>query len=265
MQPGQVIRAMGILERWTSMAGSDVTSGIRRFVSGGRDAARAAATTAARRTRSAAVIGSVRAYNARIERLEEESASPARTTERLTAATEGMDVAPRVRSAMIATAVRGNAYLASVRPRSGAIPGEVFPRARPPGPGDVSRFMRIARAVDDPMSIVRDLETGEVSPDAVMAVRTVYPRLYQRIRSEAYRHVVEHGEDIPRDRLVTLGTLLDIPTVPSLHPQIMAVMQAGYAAAEQAAEANPLPPSRNPRLADGLATEVQSLERQEGA
>lgn len=249
--PGQVIRGLGLIERWASGTTRDISTGVRRFITAGRPAA----AEGGRRVRAAAIAGSVRAYLDRIERLEEESASATTAATTLGRAVEGMETAPRTRDAMLRTAVRANSYLRSIRPRSGDLPGEVVPGRRPPSSEDIERFMRAAQAVDDPLSVIEGMADGDISPDAVQALRMVYPALYEQMRSEVLQQVAE-GVDLPHDRLLTLGTLLDVPTTPSLHPDLVRAMQATYVM--------PPPPAatmRPARLAEGMSSGVESLER----
>jgi hypothetical protein len=253
--PAQIIRGMGLLERWTSGAAGDISASLGRFMRAGRDAV----APAARRTRTAAVLGTVRAYQERTRRLEEEAATPRRAVERITAGTAGMDVAPSTRNAMIATATRANAYLSRVRPTM-AVPGELVPnRNRAPSRSDMARFLRVARVVDEPLTLLEDLANGTISPDSVAAVREVYPRLYEHIRSEAVRYAAEEGDALPYDRRVLLGVLLDAPTVPSLVPAVMAQMQALYSAQHEAAPASATRPA--PRISNGMASGAEALER----
>ncbi len=247
--PASVIRGIGLVERWTAGAGDDIASSLRRFMDTGR--------RGAERARSAAVLGSVRAYQERVRRLEEDTARPSEVVARMSEGARGMEIAPRTRDAMIAAAARANTFLSRARPRS-AVAGEMFGDPnRLPSASDMARFMRIARVVDEPLRLLDDLASGDISPDSVAAVREVYPRLYERIRSEALTYAAERGDALPYSRRVLLGVLLDAPTVPALAPAVVAQMQSIY----EAQGPVPAPASRPaPRVAAGLATGTDSLE-----
>jgi hypothetical protein len=153
---------------------------------------------------------------------------------------------------------RRNAYLASARPSSRALPGQIVPTPRPPSRAEVSRFNAIARVADDPMVVLRDMQDGTLTHESVAALRAVYPRLYQQVVTEVQRQIAQRGEDVPYNQRLMLGILLGIPTDPALVPANLATIQSTYAPTEDTP--TPRSPRPSPRLAEGLQSATDRLE-----
>ena len=235
--PSVAVRALGTVERLASGAGDQITDAVRAFVRGSATAATRAATEAARRARIAATMGAT-TYQERVRELEEAQRNPRRAAEELARRVDGLESAPALRSAILATAARGRAYLEQVRPRPRTPPGQIRPDAGAlPSAEEMSRFLRIARAVDSPLSILSDLRDGDLTPEAVEALRQVHPRLYEEIRGAVIRELAQSGASISYDRRIALGVLFNAPTDPALTPQAIALNQSLYAA--QTAPATP--------------------------
>lgn len=257
--PTSLVRSLATLERWSRGATDEIVSGVREFVGGGVRRVARAARTATRNARSAAVLGGVRAYEARVRRLDEERADVSGTVERISRRVSGMDSAPRTRDALIAATTRGHTYLASVRPRARALPGQIVPTLdRAPSPEEIDRFLRAARVVDDPLSVLRDLDSGRLTRDSVEALRQVYPQIYQRIVAEVMQQISERGSDIAYERRIALGMLLGVPTDPSLTPEHLAALQGVLMA--PSALPQPTPPARAPRLTSATPSGTEALE-----
>jgi hypothetical protein len=102
----------------------------------------------------------------------------------------------------------------------------------------------VVRAVEQPLSLVDDFAAGQVHPDAVAAVRSVYPELYQQIRSSAAQHLAEARGPLPMRVQLQLSTLLGAPVAPAQR------IQARLQAVMVAALSQPSPqPSGNPAAA----------------
>lgn len=261
--PAHAIRTLGLLERWSSGATSDIAASVGRFLGAASGRARRAVTETARRGRTAAVLGGVTAYRARVRQLEQDAADPGAMTTRLAGRVAELDRAPRVRDALVGVAARGSAYLQSIRPGGRADPGQIVPTTTaPPSSSEVSAFLRAARAVDNPMTVLEDLDRGTLTADAVRALRAVYPRLFQQIVGEVTRQIAERGSDIPYERRLSLGLLLGVPTDPSLVPARIALMQAAYITTPAA------PPSARrpaPSMSGSTATGSEAAERRDAA
>ena len=246
--PAVAVRALGTIERLASGAGTQIQDAIRGFVRGGVAAAERGARTAARRGRIAATVGAT-TFRERVRQLEEER-DPRRMAERIAERLDGLEVAPTVRDAMIATATRARVYLERERPRPRTVNGQIVPDTDAlPSPEEMSRWLRIARAVDSPLTILDDLRDGDLTPEAVRAVREVHPRLYEEIRNAVIRELARGGSSIGYDRRIALGVLFSAPTDPALTPQALAINQSIYAA-----QTAPATPRRGTQPAPNIAS-----------
>lgn len=258
--PAAVVRTLATLERWSGGAAAEIASGVRDFLRATGARVSRASRSARRNVRAAATLGSVRAYQERVRRLDEEAGDPVATSERIGERVADLRSAPRTRDAMIAASTRANQYLASLRPRPRALSGQIVPTLdRPVSDEERERFMRAARVVDEPLSVLRDLRNGTLTRESVEALRQVYPRLYQRLVGEVMRQVGERGSDIDYERRLALGVLLGVPTDPALAPAHMATLQS-VLASNAGAPMVPPTPRGAPRLASSEPYGSEALE-----
>ena len=123
---------------------------------------------------------------------------------------------------------------------------------------DKAKFMRYARAVDDPASVVDDMAEGRLTPEGVETLRAVYPGIFEQIKAKAIERIADEKAPIGYDKRLQMGILLGIPTDKTLNPQFIASMQSTFGTTKpggaQAPEA-PSPagaPKRQLKLADNL-------------
>jgi hypothetical protein len=225
-------------------------------------AARRGARTATRRARRAAVVGAVAAYQKRIRELDEQERDQQATAERMAAATRDLARdAPGVGQAMQMTGGRALGALRAARPSGRVLPGSVFRSALDARPSrdEMERFMRVARVVDDPMTVLRDLEDRTLTAESVDTLRQVYPALYQDIVRQAMEAIAEADREPSYQDRLQLGLLLGIATDPSLVPDNLAMLQAGHAPAAPP-QTSQAPTQQAPQIAGQLASPTQRLE-----
>lgn len=242
--PARSIRILQTIRRMSRQMDTRILSSVRGFL--GRGARRAAeyGATGVTRARRGAVRG-VAAYAARIAELDRHS-DPQQLSRAVGDATAAMTrPAPRTQSAIASTAARAVTYLQAQRPRGRVLAGDLRHEQRPPSTEEMDRFLRVARAVDDPASVLDDLRARRLTPDAVRALREVYPALYRRMVTTVMQELA-NTENHPsyQDRL-QLGILLGIPTDPALTPQSLAILQQAH---EMASAQQPPPPARGQRM-----------------
>ena len=149
--------------------------------------------------------------------------------------------APSVARATQKTLQRQAQFLASKlppsRPRSALQPDL--------GPADVSdeemgKWADVMAAAEDPVSVLEDLAEGRASPEAIEAVRELYPERWQSIQRQVLSHLdrlTEQGKELPYEQRAALSALLGMPADESWAPAFVATVQTSYAIAkaEQAA------------------------------
>ena len=181
---------------------------------------------------------------------------------RLAAATRGLD--PGTANAVRATALRAAGYLQSKAP-----PGELAPNPLAPGrgtpqasPAARDAFLRAARAVKDPMSVVDDFEHGRLTREGVDALRATSPRLLGEIQAAVLGRIAEKGPPESYAKSLQLGILLGIPTDATLEPAFVAKVQATYAPTAPAAGPDgAAPPVRRIGPINAASTEMTRTER----
>jgi hypothetical protein len=207
----------------------------------------------------------VAAYDETVREVQQWANNPLAATDRLHEKTAGLaEVAPKVHAHAALSVQRGVDYL-HLRVPPASVP-DLSPLGhlrtqRPPSDGERIAFMRAARAVTDPGSVIEDMENGRLTPQAVDALKNVYPQIYADLVQTAFAELADADEAPPYETLVQLSTLLGVPLDPSLQPEFIARMQASHASAAPTAQ----PPSQAvaPRPAPGIAgqaaTETQRL------
>ncbi|MBV6514150.1 MAG: hypothetical protein FMNOHCHN_03740 [Ignavibacteriaceae bacterium] len=110
---------------------------------------------------------------------------------------------------------------------------EQFARKYKPSDAEISKFSRYLQAVEDPGSVIDDFGSGQLTREQVEAMQAVYPQLYNNMRNIVIDKVVER-EDIPYDRRMQLGILLQVDADASLKPDMLLQLQSTYAKQEEA-------------------------------
>lgn len=70
------------------------------------------------------------------------------------------------------------------------------------------RYLRKARAVMNPLSLLEDMSNGRMSRDAAEAVRTVYPSLYFTMQSEALAELSQREKPLARKAAMVMDQFL---------------------------------------------------------
>lgn len=138
--------------------------------------------------------------------------------------------APETATAVQDTIIRAIQFLNSKLPRDNVAQIGIIPNQRKYQPSDLdlAKFERYVQAVENPLSVLSDLENGSVTREQVEAIQVVYPNLYERIREKTMEKLVESEDDVSYNRRVQLGILLNIPSDPSLLPQNIAGLQSTF-------------------------------------
>lgn len=154
------------------------------------------------------------------------AAPPAQQVQRMVDATPTMGrTMPTVAVLAQQKAQAQQQYLAAQLPRStqqpSGLPGEPKWQA---SDIELARYERISRAVEQPLTLLHDLADGRLSGDAVRAVQSVWPELYQHITAEVHAALAERTERVPYAQRLQLSLLLGTPLDPSLKmlPQLQA-------------------------------------------
>jgi hypothetical protein len=253
--PQRIARGLAVIERFARKTDERIGQAVQGFLRRGVNAA----GEAARRGRRAVVAGGAQAYRERTRQLEEEANDMQR---RLETSTRDMSNAPRTQQALQTRASQAVAFLQRVRPQGRTLQGELLAgkRERLPSGPEMERFMRYARAVDDPETVLADLEAGRLSREGVEVLRQVYPALYQRLVTRTMEALQDLDTQPPYQERLQLGMLLGVPTDPSLTPAFLATIQQTHAiASAQQPQQHRAAVTRAPDIAGSFASDTDRL------
>lgn len=224
------------------------------------DSVRTMLNRSARAGRRTAAVETSR-YRDRTQLLDRESDMPGSVT-RLANATQGLEDLPRVRQALQLSHVRGTMFLQGVRPRARVLPGTLVPdRHADPSRAEVERFMRYARAVDEPSTILDDMRDGHLTREAAEAMRVVYPALHAMIVRRVQQELSDGSNPSYANR-IQLGILLGTVTDPSLTPAFLATVQGAhstYGVSQPQRQSAARTPSSSPNTARQVASDSDRL------
>ena len=165
-------------------------------------------------------------YKAAVDRVAELSAQAKQTAAQLPAGTP-----PAAAQSAQATAERGAAFLRGKLPPTPGQASSLQPhlsRAQP-SPEAQAKFLRYVRAVDDPSSVLRDLQRGRIGREGIEAIKAVYPELFGQIQREVAAALADHRGRLSTGQARELGLLLGVEADPSQSAGMARALAAVYA------------------------------------
>lgn len=182
--------------------------------------------------------------------------------------------AASARAKAIDVSLRGVDYLQRNIPKGLAAPTPFAPNL-PPSKQQVKVWLERFKAVEKPMSILDDMAKGKLTPEAVDAVREVYPETFAEIQTKVLEDLFEmrkRGKQPKYVERIQLALILGVPTDPTMTPEVMRAVQAQYAGAspeerQGQAPAKPLGGKGNkaPDFASGYRSGAEETELTSGA
>lgn len=195
----RAVEVLSKLQAANKAVGKQVEKAMAAVATGGKAAAEAVRPTAA---------GTLVEEMGRVQRF---AADPEHLTVTLARNTAGLQAhAPGVAQAMQTTAVRAVTYLAAQVPATPKV-GPFGPQLKP-SPEQVAVFARSWEAVYQPLSVLRHLQAGTLTPQHVAALQAVHPQLLAEMRAKAIDQLAAKPGMPYRARLMLslfLGTDLD--------------------------------------------------------
>lgn len=138
--------------------------------------------------------------------------------------------APATSAAFQSAAVRATEYLASQLPHRAAASVLTAHMDEPRlSPSEERRYLLVAHAVHDPMSVLRDLGTGTATRVQVDALRAVYPAIYGQLVDRIKERLADMTAPLPLAQRKALGALFGADIDPTRAPAFAARMQQDFA------------------------------------
>lgn len=132
-------------------------------------------------------------------------------------------------------------YLADKAPKEKVLSPGMPPV--PPSRAEVMRFNRYVRAIKDPTSILDDAFAGTLTPEAVDAVRTIYPQVYASMQADIAERIGNIA-NIPYSRRIQLSALLGQDVTGTMSPAMVVPAQKSYMPAPTEKKSQQMPVSR---------------------
>jgi hypothetical protein len=205
----ETVAALSLLERMRQSVSNQIDSGVSGIVR----AAPKAATVG--RSEAAAGIASIFAkshedataiYSKRISDLQKLAQNPQELHATLERQTDDWhEHAPNTAQAVQTASARAVSFLASKVPKHESS-GPLAPKWAPTK-SEVAKFNRYYEAVQRPTSILKAAAAGTLTPEALEAVKTVYPALFQQIQSQLMDKLASK-KDVPYRSRLMLSMLL---------------------------------------------------------
>ncbi len=145
---------------------------------------------------------------------------------------------------------RAVAYVNANKPKNRSKEAGVGSLSKPPKQVGLDtqsmKFLRGFHALNDTVgTIVNGLEKGNLSRDAITAIKYVMPDLHQDLVLRASQEVMAmkaEGKYLPADKEALLGVALDYPVSSKLTPEFIAEVQKGHAANRKPPQEGNAPP-----------------------
>lgn len=231
-----------------------------RMASGARQAVRA---TAISLPTTAAKVG---AYETLAADAREHRVSPERSGIKVAARIEPLvNAAPGVSRALVVKATGDLDYLAKQLPSAGSAATPAQQKAIQPSGSERASFERKARAIKEPQSAVFDMQKGQLSDDAIAAIRERRPLMLSKIQEEAereYAELMRQGKVPDRQTRLQVEKLLGRKVDPASNPTVVRIVQQHYAKQRAAVDTPPLSaPSTPSRRAERMESPSERVAR----
>jgi hypothetical protein len=96
-----------------------------------------------------------------------------------------------------------------------------------PSDFEIAAFSRLARAVEDPASVIESFASGSLTPEEAEAFRSVYPELYQQTILDLVTRLGK-GEKLTASQKLSMFILTGQPMDPAHQPNVIRRLQANY-------------------------------------
>jgi hypothetical protein len=172
--------------------------------------------------------------------------------------------APGVYGSLLSSAMRAQSFLASKLPPPRTDPYSLTPQLEQDELSDTEKydFVQYAKAVADPIDVLKDVADGTVTETQVEALQAVYPQLYAQMRTEVLRRVADLSQPLDYEKSVNIGTLLNVDTNEVMTGEFQSMLADMYSAREEGEEISggSKPRGVNSRLSKSMSSASQQMQ-----
>lgn len=234
MNPARMIRQLATIDRMASNAGNAIKRSIDGYV---RKASKlkpgkpisvkrlVAPVSVGFLQRSTGEKDRDKAFKKTVEKLTKIASDPNYTMEMLEKSVAPIqDAAPQLSMKVQLKTRQAASYLLEKTPKNPSMRPTMFAKDWKPSKIQLAKFERIAQAVEDPKSVLKDLESGNLTTESVEALKEIYPEIYKRIVYQLTENM-DKLQNLPYQERLRLSILFDVPLEPTLEPAFVAAMQ----------------------------------------
>ncbi len=235
-QFGEKLRNLAWAQKLADKTQSEIAGGIKSFLGGASASKVAAATSDKLGSPVAYALTSTKTPSARVEsqqnwyddtrkQILEVASNPGAFAEKQGKEAQGFaDSAPGVADALINKQIQIYGYLAQVMPKNPGMPTNVFHDTWKPADYEVQAFRKVVQVARAPLTVLQDLKAGTLTAQQVDAVKTLYPKLYDKILDQVRQQVTAPDATTTYSQRLRLGQLF-AGTEPTMDPTFVAAMQ----------------------------------------
>jgi hypothetical protein len=203
-----------------------ISKSVRNIISGAKTATPAiAGLVSTKVTKSPEEIREK--FEKRTRQIQSLADSPEALSSTIQKATENVfEAAPQTAAGIQQTLVAGTQFLSSKIPRSPvAYPLQHFE----PNDAEINKFNRYYDAVQNPLTILKEMEGGVLTKESLEAVHSVYPELYTSIQKEVLDQLSD-VKYVPYQRRLMLAAFMQQPMDQSTAPESIVANQMAFMA-----------------------------------
>lgn len=214
-------------------------------------------------------LGMGKGYDKRVERIQALASDPQALMDHLTKTTDSLyQAAPNVSQSLHAGIISAVQFLNSKIPKP--MNEMALSVGWEPSKTQKAEFQRYYAAVDDPLSVFKEVKNGTLSHESLEALSVVHPELLQEMRKSVLENLnLKKAKNLPFSVKISLSKFLGEPLSEGLTLPAIAANQAAFLGPQQ----SKLAPKRTTHttlgglkelsFADRAATAVQNTERRE--
>jgi hypothetical protein len=137
---------------------------------------------------------------------------------------------PMIGSALASQFAKTAQFLQSKVPSDPIMAQSITAGRSPWEPSDyeLAKFERYVEAAEDPERVLTKIASGSVSPEHIETLKVLYPSTYQRLQDGVMDAIMKPNTKLSYEQRINIGSLLDIPTDPTLQTSFVTAMQANY-------------------------------------
>ena len=126
---------------------------------------------------------------------------------------------------------------------------------------DERKLNKYLSYVQDPYLVLKDLNEGRVSVEGIETIKTVYPAIYDKIRSRIIEESSLLEDELPYEKRILLSQLFDTPLDPSMNPFNFKYLQETFKIEENAVEESeiPIPKGKPIELSESEESELSRV------